>query len=211
MKRYECLSHCCKRQKAHLIQWQKDKIRQARKSKAQKVLAGASIKDVQKEFGGKLSRKNIPRGDWSDPSKKSIEMKFLTDVMCARITYMYQLAVKHHKGNVVDILQSIHAILYHYSATDETADVAHSQCPIGSDSWCKFLVAVAQGSRRPKHPNYLGQEAVELVKKVFDHYNYDKDCFVEQIADGQTSNHNEALHHILFNMVPKTISPFIKN
>ena len=26
VKRYECLSHCCKRQKAHLIQWQKDKL-----------------------------------------------------------------------------------------------------------------------------------------------------------------------------------------
>ena len=36
-------------------------------------------------------------------------MKFLTDAMCARITYMYQLAVKRHKGNV-DILKSIHAI-----------------------------------------------------------------------------------------------------
>ena len=89
-------------------------------------------------------------------------------------------------------------------ATDETAAVAHSQYPIGSDSWCRFQVAIAQGSRRPKHPNYLGREAVELVKEVFDHYNYDKDFFVDQIADGQTSNHNEALHHILFNIIPKT-------
>ena len=128
-------------------------------------------------------------------------MKFLTDVMRARITYMYQLAVKHHKGCVEQILQSILAILYHYSATDETVAVAHNKCPIGADSWCRYQAAISQGLRPPKHP---GPEAVQLVKDVFDRYNYDKQFFVEQIAEGQTSNHNEALHNILFTMIPKT-------
>ena len=90
------------------------------------------------------------------------------------------------------------------SATDETAAVAHNKCPIGADSWCRYQAAIAQGLRPPKHPNYLGPEAVQLVKDVFDRYNYDKQFFVEQIAEGQTSNHNEALHNILFTMIPKT-------
>ena len=54
VKRYECLSHRCKRQKAHLIEWQKDRIRQARKDKAQKISAG-----VKKMFR-KNSVENYP-------------------------------------------------------------------------------------------------------------------------------------------------------
>ena len=117
---------------------------------------------------------------------------------------MYQLAVKHHLGCTDQILQSILAIPYHYSATDENAAIAHGKCPLGAKSWCKYQAAVAQGVEPPKHPNFLGPEAVKLVKEVFDRYNYDKPFFIEQIADGQTSNHNEALHNILFTMVPKS-------
>ena len=39
---------------------------------------------------------------------------------------------------------------------------------------------------------------------MFSKYNYDKDYFIKQIAAGQTSNHNEAVHNILFSMVRKT-------
>ena len=117
--------------------------------------------------------------------------------MCRRITYMYQLAAKHHLGCTDQILQSVLAIPYHYSATDENAAIAHGKCPLGAKSWCKYQAAVAQGVKPPKHPNFLGPDAVKLVKEVFDRYNYDKRFFIEQIADGQTSNHNEALHNIL--------------
>ena len=92
----------------------------------------------------------------------------------------------------------------HYSATDETAAIAHNKCPLEADSWCKYQAAVAQGVDPPKHPNYLEPEGVNLVKEVFDRYNYDKPFFIEQIADGQTSNHNEALHNISFTMGSKT-------
>ena len=123
--------------------------------------------------------------------------------MCARIASMDQLAVKHHKGCVDQFLNSIRAIPYHYSTTDQSGAIDHNRCPLGADSWYKCLAAVAKGVNPPKHPNYLVPEAVKLVLEVFYHYNYDNPFFIDQIADGLTSNHNEALHNVLFTMVPK--------
>ena len=98
MKRFEYLSHCCKRMKGHLIEHQESKLRLARSGKAAKVSAGASKAALDAEYRGKLTRHNMPWGQWDNHSHKSIQMKFLTDVMCARNTYMYQMAVKYHKG-----------------------------------------------------------------------------------------------------------------
>lgn len=56
----------------------------------------------------------------------------------------------------------------------------------------------------PKHPKCLSPEAVALVQTVFMKYRYNTEEFVGQIAQGQTSNHNEAIHNILFSMVRKT-------
>ena len=204
IKRFECLSHCVKRMKGHLIEYQKEKLRLVRREKAAKVKSGIHKNIVEKEYKGKLVRKNIERGDWSHSSKNAFEIKFLTDAFCSRIASMYQLAVKHHVGCVDLILQSIRAIPFHYSATDETAADDHSKCPQGAKSWCKYQAAIARGVISPKHPNYLGPEAVNLVLEVFDKFNYDKPFFIEQIAEGLTSNHNEALHNVLFTMVPKT-------
>ena len=90
-------------------------------------------------------------------------MKSFSDNMCARIASMYQLAVKHHMGCVDQILQSIHSIPYHYSATDQYAAIDHGKCPLGTDSWCKYQASVPRGVSPPKHPNYLGPDAVNLV------------------------------------------------
>ena len=90
-------------------------------------------------------------------------------------------------------------------ANDEHADVNHQFCTKGIHSWCTiYQRAIAEGITPPKHPNYLFPEEIELVEHVFTKYNYNKDFFISQIAGGQTSNHNEAVHSILFSMIPKT-------
>ena len=81
IQRYECLAHVGKRMKGHLIEHQKEQLKQARSSK--------QIERSSK-YKGKLIRKTKPRGDWD---RESIEVKFLSDEMCSRITSFYQLAV----------------------------------------------------------------------------------------------------------------------
>ena len=75
---------------------------------------------------------------------------------------------------------------------------------MGSESWCRYQRAHSSGEILPRHPNYLSVDAVELITRVFSKYNYDKEYFINQIAGGQTSNHNEAVHNIIFTMVRKT-------
>ena len=76
----------------------------------------------------------------------------------------------------------------------------------GVEAWCRYQRAIARGEEPPCHPNFLSLQAVELVTRVFTKYNYDKEYFINQIALGQTSNHKEAVHNILFSMVRKTDS-----
>ena len=91
---------------------------------------------------------------------------------------MYQLAVKHHKGDVDSILESINAIPGHFSASDQNASDSHSRCPLGGNSWCKYKSAIANCTPLPRHPNFLGPEAAQLICDVFSKYNYNKRFFV---------------------------------
>ena len=56
----------------------------------------------------------------------------------------------------------------------------------------------------PHHPNYLSQIVVDLIFSTFDDFKYNKEEFIDEISGGMTSNHNEAIHSILFQMVRKT-------
>lgn len=145
-------------------------------------------KAIDKQFQGQLVRRYTPRGSWGteassftpqrSSSKKStnepVSIKFLTDGICARITSFYQLAVKQNIGDCDAIYKSIEAIPLHLAANIENAEHNHSKCPIGNTSWYRYNRAIAEGVEPPSHPNYLSQECVELVSRVFDKYNYNK-------------------------------------
>ena len=222
IQRYECLAHVGKRMKVHLIEHQKDQLKQARLEKQSErtklITLGRSAKSVDKELGtkfkGMLVRNTLPRGDWntnpevpmstSSATKRGRKAKVLSDEMCSRITSFYQLAVKQHLGNPGAILEAITAIPLHLGADGENASVNHRFCAQGVDSWCRYQRAIAEGNIPPRHPNFLSVGAVELVTRVFSKYTYDKEYFINQIASGQTSNHNEAVNNILFSMVRKT-------
>ena len=63
---------------------------------------------------------------------------------------MYNFAVKHHEGCSDQMLKLIHAIPYHYSATDKTAAVDKiivlQVLTLGE----KYQAAVAQGVKKQK-------------------------------------------------------------
>ena len=143
IQRYECLAHVGKRMKGHLIEHQKDILKQARsdkKSERSKLMTlGGDERSVKKQldakFKGQLVRKTKPRGDWGE---ESVEVKFLSDEMCSRITSFYQLAVKHHLGNSAQILEAVKAIPLHLGANDENASENHRFWSKGPDSWCRY-------------------------------------------------------------------------
>ena len=47
----------------------------------------------------------------------------------------------------------------------------------------------------------LSEQAVTYIQGLFTNYKYNYPDFVRKISDGRISNNNEALHHVLFQMV----------
>ena len=101
-------------------------------------------------------------------------------------------------------MSAIKAIPLHLSANDENAAINHRFCPSGKQSWCQYQAAISCKRPIPIHPNYLSQEAVDIINSTFDYFKYNKIEFINEISDRRPSNNNESIDNILFQMVKKT-------
>ena len=209
MEHMECLSHVAKRMKINLCKRQEKILKDSRTSRAgakrfyQEKLS-MSEKDVRKElkeYTGTLRRTNVPREDWD--SGASLPIKHLSDSMAGQISSYYRIAVKRNAGDIDAIIESVNAIPLHLGATDSNAEENHRNCPKHPDSWCRYQRAKSLGEVLPHHPNFLTQSVVDLIMEVFTSFGYNSPEFVRKIGDGWTSNHNEALHSVLWSMVHK--------
>ena len=167
---------------------------------------GLGKKEVRKKvdplFKGMIQRSSKGRESWD--SKPAEEIRHLSLALCGQIASYYRLAVQRNTGDIPSILAAIKAIPLHLSATDENAEVNHQFCPCTSDSWCRYQQAAFKSESPPSHPNYLGPEATTLIQDLFHEFGYDTEDFFGKISQGLSSNHNEAIHSLLFTMVHKT-------
>ena len=212
IERFECLSHVLKRMKTHLVEEQSKVLRAnlAKKSFEKQSLLeqGQDKRTVDKalkiKFQGNLVRTNVPRADWGGESScNSRKINHLSDALCGQITSYYRMAVIRSKGDVSSIVDAINAIPLHLGANDDNASNNHRLCPLSENSWCQYLLAIWHQKPVPHHPNYLSDEAVGYIHKLLTNYKYNDPDFIRKISDGRTSNNNEAMHHVLFQMARK--------
>lgn len=210
--RLECLSHVCKRLKSNLYKAQEKVLKSEKSEKAFEKKKMISDKELpvtristilSKKYRGTLQRDKTLRQSWAEITS-SKEIKTLSEAMCAQITSYYRRAVQSNKGNMKAILQAIRAIPYHLGANDDNCEEYHKYCPDTSDSWCKYKSAVHTGKDIPVHPNYLSDDCVKLILKLYEDFGYDSEDFVWKISDGMTSNHNESIQGLQFRMVRKS-------
>ena len=64
-------------------------------------------------------------------------------------------------------------------------------------------ISICNNTPIPSHPNYLSEDAVRVIQQVFKDFGYNSPEFVAKVQVGRTSNHNEALHKVLWSMVHK--------
>ena len=208
--RFECIAHVAKRMKSNLNKRQEKVLKLSRSSKASKSrdlkkqgLSKRAIgKELDPEFRGTLQRTSKGRGTWK--CRPAEEIRHLSLAMCAQVASYYRLAVQRNAGDIPAIIRAIKAIPLHLSATDENAEVNHRFCPSSSETWCSYQLAKFHSEGPPSHPNYLGEEATSLIQELFEDFGYDSEDFVSKISEGLSSNHNEAIHSLLFTMVHKT-------
>ena len=135
---------------------------------------------------------------WNSPPVKSTA--YLMHCVGKSLAIM---AVIQYKGDVSSIVDAINAIPLHLGANDNNARKNHKLCPFAENSWCEYQLAIWHQEPVPHHPNYLSEQAVTYIQGLFTNYKYNDPDFVRKISDGRTSNNNEALHHVLFQMVRK--------
>ena len=80
----------------------------------------------------------------------------------------------------------------------------HEFCTKGEFSWCHYQKAIALGQMPPKHPSYLSEECRNRVLDILAPYM--SDDFLEKVKGGKTSNLNENLHKLIWELVSKTCS-----
>ena len=213
MDRFECLSHVLKRMKSHLVVEQAKVLRANRAEKKFEknmlIRQGEKLSKVTKQlntkYRGTVVRRTIPRDDWSTTMTiPSREICHLSDAMCGSIASYYRCAVVRYRGDVARIVDAINAIPLHLGANNENASESHRLCPFEENSWCRYQLAKRQNIPTPHHPNYLSEQSVNYIQDIFANYGYNEPDFVRKICDGRTSNNNESLHHVLFQMVKKT-------
>ena len=101
----------------------------------------------------------------------------------------------HHKA--------IKAIPYHLGANDNNASEYHRFCPYERDSWCQYQSAKFDKRPPPHHPSYLSQDAVNIILGIYEEFQLITPDFVEKIKSTKASNHSEAIHSVLFDIVPQ--------
>ena len=209
--RLECLSHVLKRMKSNLCKKQEAVLKESRTSykvhTKELMKTGKSKKEASKllapRYAGTLKKVSKSRESWKSKSRTSVEIKHLSEAMCGQIASYYRLAIQRNKGDINAIIKAIKAIPYHLGANDTNAEEYHRFCPFEQNSWCQYQSAKYDKKPLPHHPNYLSEEAVNIILDLYDEFKLTTTSFIEKIKTSLTSNNNEAIHSVLFDIIPK--------
>ena len=127
----------------------------------------------------------------------------LTNIKIKKIQNYYGKAIKTYSSDVPLLQKRIMGILLHLSSTDEQPKHAH--CPPGVSSWCFWQRAIAKSEEPGSHTGHetlpvdIGKKLVPIFQRLSD------PKLLSRCSRNMTQNANEALHHILWKIVPKSI------
>lgn len=128
--------------------------------------------------------------------------RFLKDIVPKLQSY-YGKAIKDNTPSVDAMHDGIWAAWYHMSSTYD--DPHHELCPKGDSSWCFHQRAIAKGETITrddyKTHDHLPNVVSEGIKPIYEAM-ADKDLLM-RCSKGLTTNRNEGLHHLLWNICPK--------
>lgn len=152
------------------------------------------VNHVAKRMGTALRKLKAQKSSMTGKGK-------LTNVVIKKIQNYYGKAIKTYSSDVALLQKRIMGILLHLSSTDEQPKHAH--CPPGMSSWCFWQRAVAKAEEPASHKAH-GTLPVEVGKKLVPIFQRLSDAkLLNRCSRNMTQNANEALHSILWKIVPK--------
>lgn len=125
----------------------------------------------------------------------------LTDAKINIMQNYFGLALRNNTESVEKMSRAIWSTFFHLSARDDHP--LHSKCPAGSESWCSYQRAVAQGKADSyKHKGGLPLELLKHIKPTYERLTDPE--MLEKCLHGKTQNNNECLHSLIWKRSPKT-------
>ncbi|XP_077531040.1 uncharacterized protein LOC144143104 [Haemaphysalis longicornis] len=124
----------------------------------------------------------------------------LTADLITKLSNYYGRALKANVGNVDQMHDAVMATYNHVTSTDERPN--HGLCPSGPGSWCKHNAAIANVEKPPKHSYNLPEHVSKALLPVYTRL-ADKEL-LRRCQRGKTQNANEALHSVIWSLMPKT-------
>lgn len=128
----------------------------------------------------------------------------LKDATITKLQRYYDQAIRRNIGDMHGMKTAIYATLYHSMSTDVKPQ--HNKCPSGSESWCFYQRAIAEGRPPPPHHGNVGTPLREeyLAKVIPVYQRLASDHLLSRCLMGKTQNANESLHSRIWQKCPKT-------
>ena len=157
---------------------------------------------VQKRMGTALRNlKTKYRGQKLDDGKTIGGVGRLTDDLINSLQNYYGTAIRCNRGNLQGMVRAVQASLLHCNSTDE--NLRHHLCPEGTNSWCKWQKAKAQGKVYQHKRKPIPECIVLLIKPIYARLG--DPALLQKCLHGFTQNANESLHSTLWKFCPKVL------
>ena len=116
------------------------------------------------------------------------------------IQSFYGHAIHNNKGNLKKMSKEMWAILHHYSSTIEKP--THSNCPMGSLSWCSYQRDTANDTNSYKPAKYtitdsMAKVLTPIFKRLAD------EAFLEVYKNVSNQNASKSFNNLLWSFYPK--------
>lgn len=106
------------------------------------------------------------------------------------------LAIRQNPDSIENMKNEVWATYYHKSSIDENPQ--HMYCPPGPSSWCKWQIAVVEGTSDDfVHANLaLNDKVLKVIKPIYE--NLSSEDLLRRCLGSETQNNNELLNSLIF-------------
>ena len=147
----------------------------------------------QKRVGTRLRNLKKKEKDFSGRGR-------LTDAVIDRLQNYFGVAIRQNSGDMMGMKAGVLATLFHVaSSKDNNWHFPH--CPTGSNSWCKYNLHIANGTKLYKPVPGLPLNIVYKIRPIFEELS--KDSELEKCLHGKTQSSNESFNGIIWERIPK--------
>ncbi|XP_077257590.1 uncharacterized protein LOC143894826 [Temnothorax americanus] len=152
------------------------------------------IGHVQKRMGARLRKCKKDHKGIGGKNK-------LTAKMIDKLSVYYGLAIRRNFDSVEGMRNAVWATFYHYSST--TIKPQHHLCPEGSDSWCEWQLAKANGSLDKYEQSYntLPDDVLNAIRPIYE--DLSNESLLKRCLGGYTQNTNESYNNLIWRIAPK--------